>query len=236
MDYKELKELLLHAEALSVKQVKTILDFFEKNPRSYNDFIRNRGCFTFLSMYAGIDKEGIHGFIPTTKRVLSPQIAEKFFRLEDDNINIRLIDIITENVCRHDAYISVCSFPYLNKNCVQYMNREFILEMFINPVFIFNFEEDTTGSIFEMMYKTVGGEQERELLAVNSFNIEGWAEQHCENVKTAKIFLMAEHFTQHGVNAEASFRKLFLRYIFDVQRGIQMIEQQMKNRQGIVLN
>lgn len=160
MDYRKSRELLLHADALSVSEAKAILDLWEKNPRTYSDFLRNRGSFTFLSAYVGVDKDNKHGFIETTKRVPSAEIAEKFFRLDDDYISTRLIDIITENICRQDADISVCAFPYLNKECVQYMSREFILEMFLNALFIFNFEEDTSGNVFEMMYQKVGGEQE----------------------------------------------------------------------------
>ena len=236
MNYKEVRELLLHAEALSVKQAKAILDLWEQNPRTYSDFLRNRGSFTLLSTYVGIDKNNKHGFIQTTKRVPSPEIAAKFFCLEEDNISIRLIDIITDNVCRQDADISICAFPYLNKECVKYMSREFILEMFLNALFIFNFEEDTTGSIFEMMYQRVGGEQERELLAVNSFNIDGWVDPRKDARKTAKMFLMAEHFTQRCIGEEAGFRKLFLHYIYDIQEGLRQIDEKLKREQGIFLN
>ena len=236
MDYKETRELLLHAEALSIKQAKAILDLWDKNPRTYSDFLRNRGSFTFLSTYVGVGKDNKHGFIQTTKRVPSPEIAEKFFRLEEDNISVRLIDIITDNVCRQDADISICAFPYLNKECVQYMSREFILEMFLNALFIFNFEEDTTGSIFEMMYQRVGGEQEKELLAVNSFNIDGWVVPRKDPRKTAKMFLMSEHFTQRCIGEEAGFRKLFLRYIYDIQEGMRQIDEKLKREQGIFLN
>ena len=209
MDYKETRELLLHAEALSIKQAKAILDLWDKNPRTYSDFLRNRGSFTFLSTYVGVGKDNKHGFIQTTKRVPSP---------------------------RQDADISICAFPYLNKECVQYMSREFILEMFLNALFIFNFEEDTTGSIFEMMYQRVGGEQERELLAVNSFNIDGWVDPRKDPRKTAKMFLMSEHFTQRCIGEEAGFRKLFLRYIYDIQEGMRQIDEKLKREQGIFLN
>ena len=236
MDYRKSRELLLHADALSVSEAKAILDLWEKNPRTYSDFLRNRGSFTFLSAYVGIDKDSKHGFIETTKRVPSAEIAEKFFRLDDDYISTRLIDIITENICRQDADISVCAFPYLNKECVQYMSREFILEMFLNALFIFNFEEDTSGNVFEMMYQKVGGEQEWELLAVNSFNIDGWVDVRRDPLKTAKMFLMAEHFTQRCIGEEAGFRKLFLHYIYDIQEGMRQIDEKLKREQGIMLN
>ena len=91
MDYTEIRVLLLHAVALSVKQAQAILDFWKKTPRAYSDFLRNRGCFTFISAYVGINKDSDHVFEPTKRRVLTPGIAEKFFRLEDDHISIDLI-------------------------------------------------------------------------------------------------------------------------------------------------
>ncbi len=236
MNYKETRELLLHAEALSNKQANEILDLWETSPKSYSDFLRNRGCFTFLSCYIGLDAEKEHKFEGTTKRVLSPEIAEKFFRLEDDDLGQRLIMIIAKSVWRQDSESPMSAFPYLNKECVQYMSRELILELLINPLFVFNFEEDTSGEVFELMYQKVGGEQEQELLAVNSFHIEGWVNPTREQRKTVKLFLMSSHIFSNGGDEEACFRKMFLNYIYDIQEGMQMIDKQIKKEQGVTLN
>lgn len=236
MDYKEIRELLLHAEALSVKQAQAILDFWKKTPRAYSDFLRNRGCFTFISAYVGINKDSDHVFEPIKRRVLTPGIAEKFFRLEDDHISIDLINIIKHNLTKQDSDCPMCAFPYLNKSCVKYMSRKFILEMFINPVFVFNFEDDESGKIFDMMYQKVGGAPERELLAVNSFNIDGWASSSRDQRKTAKLYLMSSHCSKNATDEEAYFRKMFLNYIYEVQEGLRMINEQIQKEMGIILN
>ena len=236
MNYKEARELLLHAEALSNKQANEILDLWETSPKSYSDFLRNRGCFTFLSCYIGLDSEKEHKFEATTKRVLSPEIAEKFFRLEDDELGKRLIWIIARSVWRQDSESPMCAFPYLNQACVQHMSSEFIWELLINPLFVFNFEEDTSGEVFELMYQKVGGEQEQELLAINSFHIEGWVNPTREQRKTAKLYMMSSHYFSDSSDEEACFRKMFLNYIDDIQEGMRLIEEQIQKEQGVTLN
>ena len=226
----------MHAEALSVSEARDILDLWEKTPKSYSDFLRNRGCFTFVSAYTGLNEDQDHKFYPTAKRVLAPTIAEKFFRLKNDDISIRLIDFITTLLSHQDADIPICAFPYLNQACVQYMSREFIMEMFLNALFVFNFEDDAEGTLFEMMRQKVDGEQEEELLAANSFNIEGWISASRDKKKTVKLFLMSSHFIPRGSDEEASFRKLFLRYIYDVQEGMRRYREQTNREQGIITN
>lgn len=86
------------------------------------------------------------------------------------------MEIVNDIVFKQETDLDICAWPYVNKLCVRYFSREFILNMFLDMHYVFDFANDETGEVFDIMYKRLNGSaQERELLAVNSFNIGGWA-------------------------------------------------------------
>ena len=240
MDYKESRELLLHAEALSYENACQILDLWQQTPRTYCDFLRNSGTFVFLESYVGQNEETeLHSFVQTRRRVPSPAVAEKFFRLGYDDLNVRFMEIVNAIVFKQETDLDICAWPYVNKLCVRHFSREFILNMFLDMHYVFDFANDETGEVFDIMYKRLNGSaQERELLAVNSFNIGGWAfsGRNSSEETIVRLYLTAQHALHCGIGEEASCRKLFLQYLFDIQHGIRLFRQGKLKEQGIVLN
>lgn len=111
--------------------------------------------------------------------------------------------------------------------------------MFLDMHYVFDFANDETGEVFDIMYKRLNGSaQERELLAVNSFNIGGWAfsGRNSSEETIVRLYLTAQHALHCGIGEEASCRKLFLQYLFDIQHGIRLFRQGKLKEQGIVLN
>ncbi len=243
MDYKKLKELLLdNSAALTVENAGEILDLWENTPRTFYDFLRNAGAFVFLESYVGYNEENeAHDFMATQQRVPSPAVAAKFFRLEDDDLNIRFTEIVSDLAFKSDKEGAICAWPYLNKENVCLMSREFILELFITPYYVFDFSADEKGALFDFMRRRMHNEQEEELLAANSFNIIGWTAggNSCRDnmKKLSKFYFLSSHAFNAGIGEEASFRKLFLRYIYDVEYGVKNIMREINGReQGFVSN
>ena len=230
----------MHAEALSYENACQILDLWQQSPRTYCDFLRNSGTFVFLESYVGQNEETeLHSFVQTRRRVPSPAVAEKFFRLGYDDLNVRFMEIVNAIVFKQETDLDICAWPYVNKLCVRHFSREFILNMFLDMHYVFDFANDETGEVFDIMYKRLNGSaQERELLAVNSFNIGGWAFSGRNSSKETivRLYLTAQHALHCGIGEEASCRKLFLQYLFDIQHGIRLFRQGKLKEQGIVLN
>lgn len=110
MDYKESRELLLHAEALSYENACQILDLWQQSPRTYCDFLRNSGTFVFLESYVGQNEETeLHSFVQTRRRVPSPAVAEKFFRLGYDDLNVRFMEIVNAIVFKQETDLDICA-------------------------------------------------------------------------------------------------------------------------------
>ena len=229
----------MHAEALSYENACQILDLWQQSPRTYCDFLRNSGTFVFLESYVGQNEETeLHSFVQTRRRVPSPAVAAKFFRLGNDDLNIRFMEIVNDIVFKQETDLDICAWPYVNKLCVRHFSREFILNMFLDMHYVFDFANDETGEVFDIMYKRLNGSaQERELLAVNSFNIGGWAfsGRSSSEETVVRLYLTAQHALHCGIGEEASCRKMFLQYLFDIQHGIRLFRQGKLKEQGMCL-
>ena len=237
MDYKEMRELLLQEKSLSKEDARRILELWQKNPRTYSDFLRNRSAFMLLDAYCRADMdEGRHLFGQTSVRVPSAAVAEKFFQLQDDTVNKMFKDIITTRAYDGNRDLDICAWPYLNRRCVSYYDGDFILELVCNMNYVFNFEADTDGELFEAMRKKLG--VKGDWLAVNSFNITGWMKRQKEKANPAdlRMYLMAQHATEQDDGEEASFRKLLLNYMADVEDGMNFYYQLMAETAGIAMS
>ncbi len=222
MNYKESRDILLQAKELSYQQAEEILRLWISSPKAYHDFLRLKNKSMTVSQYAGIAENEVHTFIPTEAKVPSTDIAEKFFALEDVEIIANYMEVIS-----HYLPEGIYAFPYLTKKCIEYMDREILGVLFLNMQFIFDFKEDENGYLFDMMYTKLGDRADKELLAVNSFNIFGWLQTKRPQTEKAKIFLMSQHAWNTGFVEEASFRKLFIQYVYDIESKMLEFEEEL---------
>lgn len=175
-----------------------------------------------VSQYVGIAENEVHTFMPISAKVPSIDIAEKFFALEDVDIIAHFMEVIN-----HYLPEGVFAFPYLTKSCIQHMDKEIMGVLFLNMQFIFDFNEDENGYLFDMMYTKLGDRADQELLAVNSFNIFGWLHTQRTRKEKAKMFLMSQHAWNVGFGEEANFRKLFIQYVYDIESKMLELEEEL---------
>ncbi len=236
MDYKEMRELLLQKKSISKEEARQILELWQKIPRAYTDFLHNRSAFMLLDCYCKADlRQCKHVFEQTSVRVPSAAVAEKFFQLRDDAINTSFKNIVTIRAFNRRRNLDICAWPYLDRRCASYYELDFILELLCDPHYVFNFEKDLSGKIFETLLKKLG--KNSDWLAINSFNIAGWTE-HCikEDPVTIRLFLMAQHATAQDEGEEASFRKLLLNYLIDIEKGMKIYYQLAAKSAGIIMS
>lgn len=238
MEYKEMRELLLKSEALTTKQANEILDLWQNKPRTFHDFLRNRSASVPLEAYDYVDlKDATHYFKVIPYYVPAPEIALKFFRLRDDDINEAFKDIVTWLVFTPERELDVCAWPYLTKDCVSYYSRNFILEIIRDMCYVFDFSQDESGLLYHTMYKKLL-EPERELLAVNSFNTDGWYNSKLEKDRNIATFYsaMSMHLTGVDTGIEASIRKSIIGYQNDIAVIMAKYREVSLKEQGVVLN
>lgn len=238
MEYREMRELLLKSEALTTKQANEILDLWQNKPRTFHDFLRNRSASVPLEAYDYVDlKDATHYFKVIPYYVPAPEIALKFFRLRDDDINEAFKDIVTWLVFTPERELDVCAWPYLTKDCVSYYSRDFILEIIQDMCYVFDFSRDESGLLYHAMYKKLL-EPERSFLAINSFNTDGWYNSELEKDRnTATLYsAMSMHLTGEDTGIEASVRKFIIRYQNDIVEIMAKYREASLKEQGLVLN
>ena len=227
-----MRELLLKSEALTTKQANEILGLWQNKPRTFHDFLRNRSASVPLEAYDYVDlQDATHYFRVIPYYVPAPEIALKFFRLRDDGINEAFKDIVTWLVFTPERDLDVCAWPYLTKDC------NFILEIIRDMCYVFDFSRDESGLLYHTMYKKLL-EPERELLAVNSFNTDGWCNSELEKDRNIATFYsaMSMHLTGEDTGIEASVRKFIIRYQNDIAVIMAKYREACLKGQGVVLH
>jgi len=218
MEYKTLKKLLLGTEVITATQADEIMDYWEDNPRAYHNFLKNEEASQPMMGYIGVNSNGlIHDFVELKTVVPSVAVAEKFFSLRDADITVRFVKLL--DFLSGNSTHEICAWPYLTSKCMKHFDKQSLMAAVNTMWFVFDFNEDKHGSLFDSLLARLDTDAEKEMFAAASFNTLGWIQKVSANPlrKLLKLFMMSYHFMNIGVGPEAMFRKFYIRYRNDVE-------------------
>lgn len=233
MDYQELKKLLQSDIPLTKQKARAIIALWQKTPKFYYNFLQQKNAAQRLEAYIGVGEgdDANHLFMPIKSTVPAPKIAEKFFCLEDYNITEGFISVVNLLSLERKNLGEICAWPYMQNNCMRYLNVQTVKNIIANWHYLFDFAEDTKGYRFNNLYQQMEEPFWQDLLAANSVNIFGWSERADQyDLRQAfRHFLMAEHCMNLGLSLEAFGRKFYIQYRLDVTKLLyEGIRQQLR--------
>ena len=227
MLYNEIKELLLdRSRTLTCDEARDILATWKQNPLWYHSFLRNKDASVQLKRYDDFnEKDNLHVFKLTKVKVLSPFIAEKFLSLLFSDIDKEFFEVICDlSLCSEEAKMEIYAWPYLNKELISYHSYGLVMEIIKSYSFVFNFEEDTDGKMFDKLLNFFADSQfERTIFAVASFNISEYinvmsTDVNCDVIKGIEVIGFSEHFFEGMGPDYCAFRKMFVTYVSRVKK------------------
>jgi len=228
MDYKTSKELLLDTKALTEQQAEAILSLWENNPRAYYDFLRNENASEQLKIYLGVSDDDVlnHEFLPIKKQVPSVSIAEKFFALDDEDIIDHFIKVLNKLSVKDKDNEEFYAWPYMTSKCMSHMAVANILSLISDWRYVFNFEEDERGTVFDGVYRRLGSDFLQDVFAANSFNVLGWIHFSYKYPQDqfVKHILMSQHCLATGIGMEVVNRKFYICYRLDIAKSMYELE------------
>ncbi|MBP5698326.1 MAG: hypothetical protein J6W96_02215 [Alphaproteobacteria bacterium] len=230
MDSKTAQELLLKKEVISKRQATQILSLWGKNPQAYHTFLRNKEVSQPVRVYKGLSPDqSEHQFVPVQSQVPNEVIAEKFFKLDDDDIIEKFISVIVKLSVSKLSRFNICAWPYLNYQCLKHTSIEVLISLMCSGNFVFDFSHDFRGELFDSLYRRQNSDLYRDILAANSFNILNWQRQANKYpLREATIrILMAEHFIESDPKYEPLNRKFYIHYRLDVESTADMFYQSL---------
>lgn len=234
MEYKKLKEQLLYQRVLTKEQAEEILAYWRKEPQKYSAFLRNSGMSEPLRAYAGVNEEDDKGhyFIPIQVKVPSLEIAEKFFKTNDDEVIIDFLTLV--NNLSAENLDKICAWPFLSMVCIQHLDRQILKGIISDGRYVFDFQNDRRGELFDKIYKMMADDFHRRIFAANSFNVFGWLHQiHKYQIEqVGRYFLLAEHATGPDSEIEAFARKIYINYSIDVENLTEVLARKLQPSQA----
>lgn len=241
MNYKTSRDLLLDTKAITQQQAEEILGMWEVKPRAYHDFLKTENAFQTLYQYAGVaDDISKHLFQQTKIHVPSVAVAEKFFILHDEDTITRFINILNRFSVNQNFGENVYAWPYLTKECMSALSMFQLFWLIGDWRYVFNFEHDTRGNLFDSIYRQLPVSLPRDVLVANSFNIMGWM-RYASRYSPAdfnKHMLMASHCLALGSDAEAVARKFYVTYRLDIVKELNDLDVRLalRNQNNPTLN
>ena len=222
MLYNEIKELLLdRSRRLTSDEARDILATWKQNPLWYQSFLRNIDASIALKRYEDYNEiDNLHTFVPSKVKVVAPFIAEKFLSLNSSVVSKEFFSVLSDLSLRsEEAKAQIYAWPYLNEELICYHSYGLVMEIIQSFSFVFNFEEDTDGKMFDKILNFFEDSQfERTIFAVASFNISGYIEvlssnENSDPIKGIEVIGFSEHFFE-GFGADyCTFRKMFITYV-----------------------
>ena len=243
MTYKEMKKLLFDENAkLTSNQAEEILNLLSDTPRAFSQLLKADDERIPLMRYKGFNEIlSKHEFEASDTYVFSPKIAKKFFELNDDDISIDFINILTFHSFKSLGEALVFAWPY-SKDLADYLSLGVVKTLISSKFFCFDFEFDASGTTFEKFVLKVQDDSfYKEMLAINSFNIasfisKGGKGTKLETMDLTRMLAYSVHNFPGFDDEYAGFRKLFISYLDYCLEMQDLMIQKIKKHQGMVLN
>lgn len=240
MDYKEAKKLLFDENVRFDFQMADEIISLMSKPRMLSLLIKADKDKIYLNQYKKFDDENFkHIFERSEFACFSYKVVEKFFETNDEIIILAFIQVLHSNLFKKAEEHLVFQWPYFTNKIIKYTSFSVLEELIYNRFFVFDFENDKNGFIFEKLIRlTENDDLSKELLAINSFNIDAFIERLEQNpsiepVDFARLTAYSAHYFPGFTNLYGSFRKLFIDYIYFGMKAQDLFVQAKLKANGI---
>lgn len=240
MDFKEAKKLLFSENAkLDFKTADEIIKLMN-TPRMLKCLINADKDKIFLNQYKEFnEKELKHDFERSEIACFSHKVVEKFFETRDDAIMFEFVQTLHVNLFKKAQEHLVFQWPYFTPSIINYTTFAVLETLILNRFFVFDFDSDKNGLIFEKLINlTEDDNLFKELLFINSFNVEAFADriEYCpsiEPVDFARMSAYSMHYINGFTDFYGSFRKLFISYIEFGMIAQEYFTKKLQNARGV---
>ena len=240
MDYKEAKRLLFDENVkLTLEQAEDIIQLFDSNARVLSNLLKADKKRIMLNSYKGFNHlTEKHEFEGSNKFLFSNNVVKKFFELRDDDISVAFVLSLIFHLSKNDDTAEVYAWPYFynNNELVDFTSFAVLKTLISSRFWVFDFRCDYDGRVFEKLIKlTKDDDIYKELLAINSFNIDGFINNYGRDSKIdycdlARLFAYSSHYFKDMGDFYGGFRKLLINYIDNAMYTVEYFLQKERER------